>query len=134
MRFASITFVFILCIGLFFGCQTFNEVGVNIKYPSTEIGKVKHRGKGPPPHAPAHGYRHKHQDGVELEYDNRLGVYFAVKIPSVYFYNGLYLRLSDSNWEVASNFNGPWRQEAEGEVPYKLKKSKSRNIRRSSFT
>ena len=126
MRFAGIIFVFILCIGLFSGCQTFNEVGVNIKYPSSETGKVKHREKGPPPHAPAHGYRHKQQDGVELEYDSRLGVYFAVKIPNVYFYNDLYLRLSDSNWEVAANFNGPWRPETKGEVPYKLKKSKGK--------
>jgi len=126
MRFASITFVFILCLGLFSGCKTFDEVGVNIKYPSTEVGKAKHKGKGPPPHAPAHGYRHKHQDGVELEYDSQLGVYFAVKIPSVYFFNNLYLRLSGGNWEVAANFNGPWRQEAVGEVPYKLKKSKSK--------
>ena len=95
MRFASITFAFILCLGFFVGCKTFDEVGVKIKYPSTDTEKVKNKGNGPPPHAHALGYRHKHQDGIELEYDSGLGVYFAVKAPSVYFYNGLYIKLSN---------------------------------------
>ncbi len=47
MRFASITFVFILCLGVFAGCKTIDEVGVNIKFPSTETEKVKHKGKVP---------------------------------------------------------------------------------------
>jgi len=37
---------------------------------------------GPPPHAPAHGYRHKHRRGPELVYDGRLGVN-TVELPSV---------------------------------------------------
>jgi len=126
MRLVSVIFAFILCFGGFAGCKTINEVGVNVKFPSTKIGEVKHKGKGPPPHAPAHGYRHKHHDGVELAYDSRIGVYFAVKVPSVYFYNNLYMRLSDRNWEVAANFNGPWQPEKEGQVPYKLKKEKKK--------
>lgn len=129
MRFASITFAFILCLSVFVGCKTLDEVGVKIKFPSTDTEKVKHKGKGPPPHAPAHGYRHKHQDGIELEYDSGLGVYFSVKMPSVYFYNGLYIRLSDGYWQVAANFNGPWRPELEGQVPYKLKKAKGEKHR-----
>ncbi len=124
MRFAGITFSFILCLSVLVGCETLGKVAVKIKSPSTDTAKVKHKGKGPPPHAPAHGYRHKHQDGIELEYDSGLGVYFSVKMPDVYFYDGLYLRLPDEHWEVAVSFDGPWRPEAEGQVPYKLKKAK----------
>ena len=126
MKLAGVIFAFILCFSVFTGCKTLNEVGVKINYPSTDTEEVKQKGKGPPPHAPAHGYRHKHQDGVELEFDNRLGVYFAVKMPSVYFYNNLYMRLSGENWEVSANFDGPWRPESKGEVPKKLKKEKKK--------
>ena len=126
MRFASIVFALILCLSVFVGCRPLGEVGVQMKFPSTDTGKVKYKGNGPPPHAPAHGYRHKQQDGIELEYDSGLGVYFSVKIPSVYFYNGLYIRLSGGYWEVAANFGGPWRPETEGQVPYRLKKEKGK--------
>lgn len=128
MRFASIAFAIILCLGVFVGCRTFDEAGVKIKhpYPSAGMENVKHKGKGPPPHAPAHGHRHKHQDGIDLEYDSGLGVYFSVRMPSIYFYDGLYIQLSNGYWEVATNFNGPWRPEIEGQVPYKLKKDKGK--------
>ncbi len=122
MRFACIVFAFIICLSLFVGCTTFEEVGVKVKFPSSDTKKIKQKGKGPPPHAPAHGYRHKHQDSIELEYDSGLGVYFSIKNPSVFFYNGYYMRLSDEHWEVSSNFNGPWRLE-KGEVPSNLKKA-----------
>ena len=124
MRFACLIFAFILCLSVFAGCKTLGEVGVNVKIPSADTKQVKHKRKGPPPHAPAHGYRHKHHDGVELQYDTGLGVYFSVKMPSVYFYNGLYIRLTNGHWEVAANLNGPWRPEEKGQVPYKLKKAK----------
>ena len=103
------------------GCKTVDEADVKIKFPSTDTEKVKHKGKGPPPHAP--------EDGIDLEYDSGIGVYFSVKMPSVYFYNGLYIQLSDGHWEVAANFNGPWRPEGEGQVPYKLKKTKGKKHR-----
>ena len=120
MRFAAITLAFILCLSVLVGCRTLQELGIGIKHPSTG----KHKGKGPPPHAPAHGYRHKHHDGIELEYDSGLGVYISVELPGVYFYNDLYLRLSGEHWEVAARFDGPWRPEAQGQVPFKLKNSK----------
>lgn len=133
MRLTTVFLAFILCFGLFAGCQTVNEVGVTIKKPSTEHVIVKHKGKGPPPHAPAHGYRYKHHDGVELAYDSQIGVYFAVKVPSVYFCNNLYMRLSDRHWEVAANFNGPWQPEKEGQVPYKLKKAKLKKAKNKKY-
>ena len=51
------------------------------------------KGNGPPPHAPAHGYRHKHQHGVELVYSSELGVYVVVGFPNHYFSEGHYFRL-----------------------------------------
>ena len=123
MRFASIVFAFILCLSLCGGCKTFKHIGIKTK-PPVKTKKIKH--KGPPPHAPAHGYRHKHHDGIELEFDNGLGVYFSVKMPGIYFHNGLYMRLSDGHWKIASHFDGPWRPEAEGQVPHKLKKTQKK--------
>ena len=43
----------------------------------------KHKKKGPPPHAPAHGYRAKHQyryyPGCSVYYDSGRGIYFYIK-------------------------------------------------------
>ena len=39
--------------------------------PGTTVVVTK---TGPPPHAPAHGYRHKHPDGVVLVYKSNLGL------------------------------------------------------------
>ena len=81
----------------------------------------KSKGHGPPPHAPAHGYRHKHQQGVELSYDAGLGVYVVIEIPGLYFNDGLYIRWSNTGyWEVGYYFEGPWRIAIGNEVPEKL--------------
>ncbi len=125
MRFIPVTFVFILCLGIFTGCKTIEEVGVNIKFPHIEGAKVKHK-KGPPPHAPAHGYRHKNQQGVELQFDSGLGVYIVAEMPGIYFHNGLYMQMSDGQWRTSLNINGPWQPEVNGRVPSKLKKIKGK--------
>lgn len=116
MWFIRVALAFILCSSITIGCSGVNKRGVI----------VKHKGHGPPPHVPAHGYRHKHQHGVELEYDSGLGLYIVVEMRGVYFHNGLYIRLSDGHWTVAAHFNGPWRAAAKGEVPSKLEKAKGR--------
>ena len=54
--------------------------------------KHKHEQKGgPPPWAPAHGYRHKHH-GADLVFDAHIGVYVVVGHPHVYFHDGHYFR------------------------------------------
>lgn len=53
---------------------------------------------GPPPWAPAHGYRHK-QPGPELVFDPQIGVYVVVGFPDVYFYDDHYFRVVSSRWE-----------------------------------
>ena len=55
-------------------------------------GPVVLKKAGPPPHAPAHGYRHKHEHGVELVFDSQLGVYVVVGWKDHFFSAGRYYR------------------------------------------
>ena len=89
---------------------------------------ARDRGYGPPPHAPAHGYRHKHQQGVELRFDSGLGVYVVIEIPDMYFNDGLYIRWSDRGgyWAVSPHYRGPWRIAAPNEIPKKLDQRKGK--------
>jgi hypothetical protein len=65
---------------------------------------------GPPPHAPAHGYRHKqHRDGVELVFDTKMGVYVVVGHVDHWFCDDHYYRTAHGAWYVASRFDGPWK-------------------------
>lgn len=73
-------------------------------------------GYGPPPHAPAHGYRHK-QHGVELVYDSGRGVYVVVELPHHFYCKGRYFRLSGDRWEVGVQINGPWEAISEQSLP-----------------
>ncbi len=56
---------------------------------------------GPPPHAPAHGYRHKRHSGPELVFDSALGVYMVVGHEHHYFHDGHYLRRHDGVWRLS---------------------------------
>ena len=57
------------------------------------------KGLGPPPHAPAHGYRHKvAEHGVDLVFDAGLGVYVVVGLENVYFYRDRFFRARDARW------------------------------------
>ncbi|MEE8513795.1 MAG: hypothetical protein V3S73_03615 [Gammaproteobacteria bacterium] len=82
-------------------------------------------GKGPPPHAPAHGYRHKHRDGVELVFDSGRGVYVVVEIPNQYYFDGRYYRARVNVWEVSVTIDGPWEWIAEASIPIGLQTSSS---------
>ena len=84
----SVTFVIVLSYALS-GC-TSARIAIGDRPPGSE-GYHKTKG-GPPPWAPAHGYRAKHQYRYYPEqsvyYDDRRGVYF-------YYRNG--------QWEVSAN-------------------------------
>ena len=87
----------------------------------------KNKGNGPPPHAPAHGYRHKHQHGVELVYNSKLGVYVVIGFPNHYFYEGHYFRLGGEDWQISMHIEGPWIVAAKDVLPSGLKyKGKSK--------
>lgn len=74
------------------------------------------RGHGPPPHAPAHGYRHK-QHGVELTYDSGRSIYVVVGFPRHYYYKGHYYRPGGVQWEVSAHIDGPWKSVSEKSLP-----------------
>ena len=79
---------------------------------------------GPPPHAPAHGYRHKHPGGRELVFDSGLGVYVVMDMSDIFFLDNLFIRYQQDYWQVAIKLDGPWRRAKEKEVPLKLKNAK----------
>jgi hypothetical protein len=77
---------------------------------------------GPPPHAPAHGYRHKHhRDGVDLVFDTSLGVYVVVGHIDHWFSDDHYYRVRDGRWFIASHFDGPWAVVQVDRLPTGLK-------------
>lgn len=75
---------------LFVGCSSPKSVGVRIGEPETPSYRVAHRHHGPPPHAPAHGYRKK----FAYYYYPTSNVYYD-RSRKVYFY------LSGRNWQVS---------------------------------
>ncbi len=79
------------------------------------------RGHGPPPHAPAHGYRHKHyRDGVNLVFNAGLGVYVVADRPDYYWHVDRYLRWAAGEWRVSSRIDGTWVVVSNDRVPAKL--------------
>ena len=84
------------------------------------------QGYGPPPHAPAHGYRHKYQNHY-LEYDSHLGVYLIIGVPNTYFIDGIYYRESEQSWHASHYIDRDWKEyHAENLPPGLYKKYKSR--------
>ncbi len=90
---------------------------------------VHRRGNGPPPHAPAHGHRQKHQvNGVELIYDSGRGVYVVVGMPGHYYCDGHFFRLRGSQWEMSLQTSHGWRPVYEDSIPHGLRnKDKNKN-------
>lgn len=84
---------------------------------------VVHAKAGPPPHAPAHGYRYKHPaDGVELVFDGPRGVYVVVGLRDHYFQDDHYYRLLDGVWWVSRDLRAGWHPVAERRLPPGLRK------------
>ena len=103
------------CCAVLSGCTATN-VDIHAQ------GGPQYQKPGPPPHAPAHGYRHKNHEGHELEYNSKISVYAVVNLPETYFGNNLYIRMSSNGtWLVSTTLRGGWRPAAHGEVPYSLR-------------
>lgn len=73
----------------------------------------------PPPHAPAHGYRHKHRTH-DMSYDSGLAAYVVVGKNEVYFDDGLYFRYRDGAWQASVNLDNGWYDTNKKVVPNKL--------------
>jgi hypothetical protein len=66
---------------------------------------------GPPPHAPAHGYRHKHKTHageVQLVFDSGLGLYLVVGWPGHFYDTGHYYRKADGVWLISTRLDTGW--------------------------
>ena len=116
---------FLLAVALTFSMLVFVSCrSVTVRRPS---GRKHVRVQGPPPHAPAHGYRHKHQDhGVELVYDSGLGVYVVVELPNHFYFKGRYYRHGETQWEIGVHVDGPWEVVAEESLPKGLRGKKGK--------
>ena len=83
--------------------------------------------RGPPPHAPAHGYRHRHRrHGTNLVFDTGLGVYVVAGLAHNYFFRGNYYRRVGDGWHVRGSPKGRWRKAAGRDLPSGLKKRYAR--------
>ncbi|MCI0651221.1 MAG: hypothetical protein L0Z55_05000 [Planctomycetes bacterium] len=84
---------------------------------------ARHPSHGPPPHAPAHGYRHHHPDNVELRFDVETEVYVVVEQPGCYFHDGSFYRAHGGGWEMSISIEGPWSVAVVDKVPHGLRKA-----------
>lgn len=86
-----------------------------VQYAKT--GPVKSQGHGPPPHAPAHGYRAKTHDGVELVFRSDLGVYVVVGVSGYYFLDEVFYHREGHGWVTSEHMDGPWQSVSISGVP-----------------
>ncbi len=100
-----------------------SKVRVAKRHPVHSTPQVVVVKNGPPPHAPAHGYRHKHS-GAVLVYESDLGMYQVNGRPGHYFYKDQFYRLHDGQWQVSVSFGGPWNVILDSKLPKKLHKHK----------
>ena len=78
--------------------------------------------KGPPPHAPAHGYRHKHGGGTDLVFDKGLGVYVVVGHKTTYHDGRRFYRLRGNIWQVSAKIGrGTWVSISTADIPHGLR-------------
>ncbi len=114
---------FLLVVALTFSTLVFVSCrSVRVRRTSSH----KHgRVQGPPPHAPAHGYRHKHQ-GVDLVYDSGHGVYVVVELPNHFYFKGQYYRQRETQWEIGVHVDGPWKVVVEESLPKGLRGKKGK--------
>ena len=125
MKYLNSVLIITICLFFLSGCNTLGVVG--IQGPGSGHSNKTYHKSGPPPHAPAHGYRHKHQNRHELEYDSKAGAYIVLNVPETYFGNNLYIRLSTyGDWMVSTTLEGGWRVAVGNEVPYRLREYKGK--------
>lgn len=115
-----------LCLALA-GCSHGGSVTVGNREPARHAHPG--RGHGPPPHAPAHGYRAKqhHVVGdVELVFDSDLGVYLVVGMPNHFYWDGIYLRVEKGSWYASARLDSGWKPRKASSLPPGLRKQAAR--------
>ena len=79
---------------------------------------------GPPPHAPAHGYRHKHKKH-DLEYNSDLGIYVVIGLAEHYFIDGIFYKRTKHGWYSSHDIDKAWKEYKKDNLPGKLHKKYS---------
>jgi len=95
------------------GCSSSRRTSTVVVVDRGVVVEPKH---GPPPHAPAHGYRAKHQN-CDLVYDSGLGVYTVVGHRGCYYRDSRFYRRQGDGWTISSSIKGPWRTITISSVP-----------------
>ena len=113
LRFAGL-FVALVMVVSVAGCQ-----GIVLVPVASEPFAV--RKSGPPSHAPAHGYRHKHRTGAEFRFDSHLGVYIVEGQTEIYFHDGWFVRIRSGIWQVSATLDGQWKARSSEWVPSGLR-------------
>lgn len=103
---------------------TISACGSSVHYTEAVNPEIKEKHNGPPPHAPAHGYRHKHPDGEELVYKSDIDVYVVVGHQDYYFHKDKYYRVKNGSWEVSFNMKENWTLVSEKKLPPGLRNNK----------
>lgn len=108
----------IAAILIFTGCESNGgyHVSAGTAPPPHETAKHKQHKPGPPPHAPAHGYRAKH-DGCDLRYDRTVGCYAVVGYTDYYYNDGFFFRYSSGNWQISALVGEGWAAVDTARVP-----------------
>lgn len=105
--------------------------GPSITALSGGAGTAVAAGKtGPPPHAPAHGYRYKHHNGVVFVFDFGLGLYKVSGHKSVYYHERHYYRLRNGTWHIGDKIDGKFKVIKVSKLPpgfHKKWKNKNKN-------
>lgn len=86
-------------------------------YPAHHHG----HGYGPPPHAPAHGYRARYHQH-DLVYDSHLGVYIVVGLQDYFFHDGHYFHHKYDGWYYSRNIDRDWDRYDDRKLPPGLAK------------
>lgn len=97
--------------------------------PTKTVVMTTTKSVGPPPHAPAHGYRHKHGDGIVLVYDAGMKVYVVSGASDRYYWEGNYYRRRGGQWQLSVSLRGPWTVASKSALPAGLRASKHKKIR-----
>ena len=111
-----------LPIALLVGCVGSTAVRYDSN-PHYRYSDVYYR-SGPPPYAPAHGYRH-HYHNHDMIYDSGIRAYILVGLPGYYYDDGFYFRYSNIGWQFSVRLNDGWRATDERRVPKTLWKTRS---------
>ena len=126
---------YILSICIFFGflsaCYANNlphGIGISLEGGHTRTTSVITH-YVPPPHAPAHGYRHHHHNH-DLQFDAGFGAYIVIGNPSLYFYNDHYVRFYRGGWQIRGHLNNRWRSAHINNIPHKLRKQHAQKHQR----